>query len=440
MMNIRWSRTVSMWLVTQFFLVVLLSVSIRSEDVVPTDATYEGGHIFTLGKIPVYSSGTWNSLNPGWFRIFGDSLDGSWGTPTLGAQVLASFGIHGGQNMQIQIMSDIACWATNVGEVASDGRDGWVRVTYHWKPKQLNVPPSTLMGVPIRMTLKGSVWAYGGTGYGYQATWGRGEVSVGFRQPDGVWKTKQLIVTAESGFILTNPPLDTGYYTIATDNQTATFTGEVAPLGEEGLTVLYAKLIVAAKKSATFGPGVYVSSGQVIVDPVIEVDPTATVDDQGVTRPVTDFYTLEFSRGFTSGTNPLAPYALWASDNGMDPAGAGAFDRDADGDSIPNGMEFITGTNPAAQEDSPPLSVTQDGANAYVTFYRTRDSSVVNLWLHASPDLVNWANETSIPSSPVQSPALTVADLGVTKPYKVTVTVPLNGASSMFFRLKGTVP
>jgi hypothetical protein len=137
----------------------------------------------------------------------------------------------------------------------------------------------------------------------------------------------------------------------------------------------------------------------------------------------------------------VATFASWIA-GFPGAAGAPGFAQDADGDGIPNGVEHVLGTSPAA--NSTGLYQVSRTGNA-VRFRHSRSNSIVAGVTHGyrwSSDLVNWRN------SGQSNGAGTLVNISTTTPVdnaapaldiiEVTATVQSGPNSSLFVRLEAT--
>jgi hypothetical protein len=128
------------------------------------------------------------------------------------------------------------------------------------------------------------------------------------------------------------------------------------------------------------------------------------------------------------------PYLDWAATKGL--AGpAAAFDADPDGDGIANGLEFVLGGEPnpthANWNSRSLLPTAQASGNDLVfTFQRHKQAAYLNPTVEFSAGLVPpWT--TAVHGT---NATITVTDTGASE--TITVTLPKNGASRRFARLK----
>jgi len=137
-------------------------------------------------------------------------------------------------------------------------------------------------------------------------------------------------------------------------------------------------------------------------------------------------------------------YAQWQS-----AYGSGAFDADDDKDGVPNGIEFLLGTNPTVAfapgqyplTELPPVS----GANTTASFsfkIPSAASSDAIYRVRASPDLITWTTIASKIGGGAWSGSATVATGSVVAGYTnitVSETLPL-GTARRFHRLEAVRP
>lgn len=171
--------------------------------------------------------------------------------------------------------------------------------------------------------------------------------------------------------------------------------------------------------------------------------------DQLAALPQNQVYTLDFidaaqgSWGWVNMDsvsipgNPAAtadPFVTWAGGKGLS-GSAAAFDADPDGDGIANGLEFVLGGEPnPANPGSSSLALLPtaeaSGDNLVFTFSRDKQATYLNPTVEFSADLVPpWT--TAVHGS---NATITATDAGDFE--TVTVTIPKNGAATLFARLK----
>ena len=142
----------------------------------------------------------------------------------------------------------------------------------------------------------------------------------------------------------------------------------------------------------------------------------------------------------------LLPYGSWAVSYALPTAQSG-FSADADGDGVPNGIEWLLGSNPLASNATVLPKATVVAGSLQLTFSRNpaavSSTVIVVQW---STDLFhNWHDVPvgSSSSGPDANGAIvTVTPNGVAAPDSVSVAVPLSNAPAgkMFLRLELTQP
>lgn len=139
----------------------------------------------------------------------------------------------------------------------------------------------------------------------------------------------------------------------------------------------------------------------------------------------------------TATVTVITTFASFVRGYGLDPATNGAFTADADGDGIPNGVEFLTGGNPviASRSKAPTfLRTLLNGSPVFVyQFARSRAAiGQTTPTVQYSVDLENWTNAVAGESG------VTVSSQGVDAATdRVTVTIPATG-KELFARLVAT--
>jgi uncharacterized protein (TIGR03790 family) len=132
------------------------------------------------------------------------------------------------------------------------------------------------------------------------------------------------------------------------------------------------------------------------------------------------------------------PYADWLDTNHPSITGAGrAPDFDFDNDGLPNGIEFVIGSNPETPtgNNTPGYPVlTISGSNLTYTFRRSSASKAYEVRVHTSTDLTNWPTSYPIATSDGTAGPVTVSG------ENVTVTLPMAPDAKRFLRLEAVIP
>lgn len=143
----------------------------------------------------------------------------------------------------------------------------------------------------------------------------------------------------------------------------------------------------------------------------------------------------------------INPFESWAKGKGLDgsPGKEPAFDADPDGDSIPNGLEWILGGNPQAREAAPLVSVSSSTTEGITLTFTRAEGSISSTTLSAqwSTDLSGDWHEVVIDQNGGTYPGgVSVIVNGDTSPDAITVRIPAANASSgrLFTRLRATAP
>ncbi|WP_367875037.1 beta strand repeat-containing protein [Luteolibacter sp. Populi] len=145
--------------------------------------------------------------------------------------------------------------------------------------------------------------------------------------------------------------------------------------------------------------------------------------------------------GMLNVTTGGSAYQSWAATHGI-PGASGAVDSDNDG--IPNGIEFVIGSDPS-DSDSSALAPTLDDSNpAYIEFSyrRTDDSAGDDPYVQYGSDLTGWT--TAQGGEPVANPVVIneTFDAFGTGIDRVTVRIPraLAEDGALFARLRVDIP
>lgn len=144
------------------------------------------------------------------------------------------------------------------------------------------------------------------------------------------------------------------------------------------------------------------------------------------------------SVAFSGDVVPTQDFGTWAASKGLS-GPAAAFDADPDLDGIPNGIEFVIGgePNPAnpGSNSAPLLPTVQSvGDDLVFTFTRSDDSAYLKPTVELSENLMApWTTAVD----PINA---TIGVVDGSPADTVTVTIPKNGATKLFARLKVVQP
>lgn len=152
---------------------------------------------------------------------------------------------------------------------------------------------------------------------------------------------------------------------------------------------------------------------------------------------------VDSSKVTLTSTTVGSPYDTWASTSGLDgtPGKDPAFDADPEGDGIANGLEWILGGNPLAQDAASLVTATASAAGGLtLTFNREEDSiGQATLTVEYDSDLVGpWTSYATVGAT--SSGPVTINT--VPDPDAVSVNIPASNAAGgkLFGRLKATQP
>jgi YVTN family beta-propeller protein len=121
-------------------------------------------------------------------------------------------------------------------------------------------------------------------------------------------------------------------------------------------------------------------------------------------------------------------YDDWVASGNL-PAGQHGLAKDADGDGIPNLLEFAYGSNPLTNsiEDQPSFHLNPGGVTGRFTYHRSKTAAGLTIEVVQSQDLTNWSVLNSSPGN------IQVTDFGAYE--ELRHTVPLTQQQS-FYRLR----
>ncbi len=133
---------------------------------------------------------------------------------------------------------------------------------------------------------------------------------------------------------------------------------------------------------------------------------------------------------------PPAGYASWAAGFGLEGAEA-APDADPDGDGIANALEFVLGGDPTLPSQDLLPTVSANGETVTFTFLRddASETSGTAVSVQHSDDLETW---TTLDIGAASAGEVTIEENG-DEPDLVTVTLPKNGDTHLFLRLRVVV-
>lgn len=141
-------------------------------------------------------------------------------------------------------------------------------------------------------------------------------------------------------------------------------------------------------------------------------------------------------------------YSTWATTRitNINPAAPAGFDEDADGDGFDNGLEWILGGNPLAQDAPSLVTATASATGGLTLAFSREDDSVGLTTLTVEYDADLTGTWTSVPVGPSSSEpdanGVTVTINTTPDPDTVSVNIPASNAvaGKLFGRLKATKP
>ena len=253
----------------------------------------------------------------------------------------------------------------------------------------------------------------------------------------GMWRTAQGDYLAYSngaerpaltwlkGYVANERPVVTPAQTFTVSQSAAAgaAVGSVAATDSNSGTVLQTWQITGGTGASLFA--INATTGALTVSNSAALAATTT-SAYTLSVSVADTYTTSAVVGLT--VNVTQSFAGWASAAGLGGPQAGAT-YDADGDGVPNLLEFALGRSPAVVEAAPPLSLALENGSLVARFTRLRNATGVTLFLQSSTDLVNWTTLTTSPT--VESTAGLLDTMRLTLPAD---------AARYFLRLQVTQP
>jgi microcystin-dependent protein len=137
---------------------------------------------------------------------------------------------------------------------------------------------------------------------------------------------------------------------------------------------------------------------------------------------------------------PALDFDRWITSYGLSGFGAG-FDGDADGDSIKNGFEWATGSNPTNANSFKGLAISSLGDDVLIRFPRNTNATDLRLALQRTGELTSSNEWTGIASNNFGawvSPAapVTVQETGATNPLTVTISDRRTNFPTAIYRLR----
>jgi autotransporter-associated beta strand protein len=157
---------------------------------------------------------------------------------------------------------------------------------------------------------------------------------------------------------------------------------------------------------------------------------------------------VDSSRITLTSTTVGDAFSTWATAQitDIDPAAPAGFDEDADGDGLDNGLEWILGGNPLAQDASSLVTTTASATGGLTLDFTREEDSIGLATLTVEYDVDLTGTWTSVPVGPTSSGpdanGVTITIDTVPDPDDVSVNIPASNASvgKLFGRLKASKP
>ena len=161
-------------------------------------------------------------------------------------------------------------------------------------------------------------------------------------------------------------------------------------------------------------------------------------------------FTLSYtdsSRITLTSTTVGDPYSSWATNQitNINPAAPAGFDEDADGDGLDNGLEWILGGNPLAQDAASLVTTTASAAGGLTLAFSRADESIglATLVVEYDADLTGTWTAVDVEGTPPFANGVTVNITPGSPEDSISVNIPAvpNAvAGKLFARLKATKP
>jgi hypothetical protein len=133
-------------------------------------------------------------------------------------------------------------------------------------------------------------------------------------------------------------------------------------------------------------------------------------------------------------------YEGWLADYPSITGPTRAADADPDGDGIPNGIEFLTGTSPAEASNAAPMSNTMDGSgNLVLQFKRVDAAKAYAVTVESATGIAGPWTSIAVPNIATSTPAMTVIENGSAAD-DITVVIPHEGQAKKFARIRIAIP
>jgi autotransporter-associated beta strand protein len=161
-------------------------------------------------------------------------------------------------------------------------------------------------------------------------------------------------------------------------------------------------------------------------------------------------FTLSYtdsSRVTLTSTTVASPYAGWATTNitNINPAAPAGFDDDADGDGYDNGLEWILGGSPLAQDASTLITATGSASGGLTLSFQRADESIghASLFVEYDADLAGTWTSVNIEGVPPFANEVSVNVTPGTPEDTISVNIPASPNApdgKLFGRIKATQP
>lgn len=254
--------------------------------------------------------------------------------------------------------------------------------------------------------------------------------------------TSTAAVTATAAGARVSPGNPTGTLTAASANLT---TGGILAIGiDDASTPKSGKIVTTGVLNLT-NATLQVAATGAAAEPVYVIASYGSLTGTFATTTIPAGYELVYGYNDGNSSNNIAlvrtvdPYTAWIDGYPVITGADRAPDADFDNDGVPNGIEFVLGSDPTSAASTGELGRAVSGGNLVLTFKRSVASKAYAVAVEHGTTLTAWPGLIPVPTVTTSGPPVSVI-VNAPNADDVTVTIPMGADPKKFARIRVDIP